>query len=140
MASPTLRDRFEAGNQDLSDDDLLDLEDDLPASVLDQYREARMAEYAAVEKQRRRFGGGIQEISRQDYTRDVTEASKSELPEFEESGNKGKGTGVICFLYNDSRVSSFSSCLHFADLLLQNTRIQAHAQTPRSPVLHLSLL
>lgn len=101
VAEPTSKERLEA-NEDLSDDELLDLEDELPASVLDKYREARMAEFKAVEARRRRFGGGLQEISREDYTREVTEASKAASEAVEETGGKGQGTGVTCFLYNDS--------------------------------------
>lgn len=60
-----------------------------------------MAEYKAVEARRRRFGGGLQEISREDYTREVTEASKSEQ-QGEDGEQSSGGTGVTCFLYNDS--------------------------------------
>lgn len=99
---PTTKDRFDQGDSDLDEDELLGLEDDLPASVLDKYREARMAEYQAADAQRRRFGGGIGEISRQDYTRDVTEASKQTPEDVPEGVNVKQGTGVVCFLYNDA--------------------------------------
>jgi hypothetical protein len=36
-------------------------------------------------------------ISREDYTREVTEASG--VDEFDD--NTGNGTGVVCFLYKD---------------------------------------
>ena len=43
----------------------------------------------------------MREISRDDYTREVTEASKLAIDgrEMEELG-----TGVVCFLYNDASV------------------------------------
>jgi hypothetical protein len=82
-----------------SDDDLLaDLDDELPNSVLEQYRASRMAEMKAVEAQRRRFGT-IMPIGRDDYKREVTEASERDNG-LEEG--KGTGTGVVCFLWKDS--------------------------------------
>lgn len=74
-----------------------ELEADLPASVLDDYRQSRIADYAAL-RQTWTFGHGLREIGRDDYTREVTEASAPE-------GKEG-GTGVVCFLYNDSFVFS----------------------------------
>ena len=91
---PTAADKLDT--QDLSDDELLDLEDDLPASVLDAYREARLKEYS-VRKGKGRFGHGLLEIGRDDYAREVTEASKQHI-----EGESGGGTGVVCFLHKDS--------------------------------------
>jgi hypothetical protein len=82
-----------------SDDDLLaDLDDELPNALLEQYREARMAEMKAAEAQRRRFGAVIP-IRRDDYTREVNDAS---MQDSEQQGSEGKGTGVVCFLWKDS--------------------------------------
>lgn len=59
------------------------------------------------ERKKGRFGR-VYPIARQDYSREVTEASKEEIggdEEEEEEDRKeqdsGKGTGVVCFLYND---------------------------------------
>lgn len=76
-------------------DELSDLEDELPSSVLEAYRSKRMAE-ARVADQRRQHGE-IKHISRPDYTREVTEASKVDLP----GEPEGSGTGVICYLFKD---------------------------------------
>ena len=93
---------------DLSDDDdLLDLEDDVPNSVLEKYRQARLQE---VQKQQRtRKFGSIIPIGREEYTREVTEASEKDLQSITEEEEdeeddevKGKGTGVVCFLWKDS--------------------------------------
>ena len=88
---------------DLDDDDeLLGLEDDIPQSILEQYRANRLQEVKKL--QRTRKFGSILPIGRDEYTREITEASKADLDgeaeEFEEL--KGKGTGVVCFLWKDS--------------------------------------
>ena len=44
--------------------------------------------------------GRVYPIGRDDYTREVTEASKVTIP-----GDPGKGTGVVCLLYRDGSVS-----------------------------------
>jgi hypothetical protein len=49
-----------------------------------------------LEAQRRRFGTVIP-IGRDDYTREVTEASKQDEP----GDVEARGTGVVCFLYKD---------------------------------------
>lgn len=41
--------------------------------------------------------GRVYPIGREDYTREVTEASKVD----EEDDDNEKGTGVVCFLYKD---------------------------------------
>jgi hypothetical protein len=59
------------------------------------YRRERIAGLQKEEK-RARFGR-VYPIGRDDYTREVTEASKVDEDDDEDS----KGTGVICFLYKD---------------------------------------
>jgi hypothetical protein len=83
---------------DSDDDFLADLDDELPIAVLERYREARMAEMKAAEAQRRRFGTVIP-ISRDDYTREVNDASTQDSGQ---EASEGKGTGVVCFLWKDS--------------------------------------
>lgn len=70
--------------------------DDDEARVIEAYRRQRTAELKL--KQRRARFGRVYPISREDYTREVTEASK-----LDEEGDEmaGKGTGVVCFLYKD---------------------------------------
>ncbi|KAG8932049.1 hypothetical protein FRC02_001738 [Tulasnella sp. 418] len=60
------------------------------------YRRQRIAELKKEEK-RARFGEIIP-IGRDDYSREVTEASKVDEPLADE---EGEGTGVVCFLYKD---------------------------------------
>jgi hypothetical protein len=52
-----------------------------------------------LHQKRARFGR-VYPIGRDDYTREVTEASKIN----EEDDEEDKGTGVICFLYKDGSV------------------------------------
>lgn len=53
-------------------------------------------------KSKKRFGD-ILPIGREDYTREVTEASKGAESDEEEKiqGDGWHGTGVICFLYQE---------------------------------------
>lgn len=96
------RDAIESADLD-DDDDLLGLEDDIPSAVLDKYREARLAEVAKLQKTRR--FGSVLPIGREEYTRDVTDASKDDIKtgddERDEEEFRGKGTGVVCFLWKD---------------------------------------
>lgn len=94
------RDAVETADLD-DDDDLLDLEDDIPSAVLEKYREARLAEVNKLQKTRR--FGSVLPIGREEYTREITEASKEDIRGTEEDDEeyKGKGTGVICFLWKD---------------------------------------
>ena len=62
--------------------------------ILLQLRQQRMKEMAAMHLQAR--FGRVYPISRPDYAREVTEASKESLPGAE---NFNEGTGVVCFLY-----------------------------------------
>lgn len=76
------------------------LADEAPDSdterMIQAYRQRRLAELKREEK-RARFGE-VLPISREDYTREVTDASK--VDEDDDEG-AGKGTGVVCFLYKD---------------------------------------
>jgi hypothetical protein len=63
--------------------------------MIDTYRRQRIADDKATEK-KSRFGR-VYPIGRDDYTREVTEASKIN----EEDDEKEEGTAVICFLYKD---------------------------------------
>ncbi|KAL9937179.1 hypothetical protein V8E36_003588 [Tilletia maclaganii] len=94
------------------DDDLkLDEDDDEERKLLLRLREERMAQMRVKEK-RAQFGR-IYPISRVDYTREVTEASKEDpdRPQGSDTGDarpaengaegEKKGTAVVCYLYKD---------------------------------------
>ncbi|CAL1703395.1 unnamed protein product [Somion occarium] len=63
--------------------------------MIEHFRRQRLAE---LRKLRHARFGRVYPIGREDYTREVTEASQVDLDEEE---MKGKGTGVVCFLYKD---------------------------------------
>jgi len=54
----------------------------------------------ARESKRGQFGR-VYPITRPDYTREVTDASKAQQEEDEGEEAKPKGTGVVCFLYKE---------------------------------------
>lgn len=63
--------------------------------MIASYRHRRLAELQKTQ-QSARFGE-VYPIGREDYTREVTEASNVDLCDEPEI----KGTGVVCFLYKD---------------------------------------
>jgi hypothetical protein len=72
-----------------------DARDDEMERVISAYRKQRIEEERREER-RGRFGR-VYPIGREDYTREVTEASL-----FDEDGDdEEKGTGVVCLLYKD---------------------------------------
>lgn len=93
--SPTLDDILE----DLTPVELQELGEDVQDDAIERQIARRRAQRLVEERleaQRRRFGQVIP-IGRDDYTREVTEASEQD-----ESGDvEACGTGVVCFLYKD---------------------------------------
>ena len=93
--SPTLDDLFD----DFTPTELQELgedaHDDEAERVIAEYRQQRIAEMQRDLK-KARFGRAYP-IGREDYTREVTEASLAN----EDGDTKGLGTGVVCFLYKD---------------------------------------
>ncbi|OBZ75108.1 Phosducin-like protein 3 [Grifola frondosa] len=90
---PTLEERL--GNAGVNE--LRELEeeaDDETARIIEKFRRRRLAEQRHM--QGARFGR-VYPIGRDDYTREVTEASNIN----EEDDEADKGTGVVCFLYKD---------------------------------------
>ncbi|PCH38588.1 thioredoxin-like protein [Wolfiporia cocos MD-104 SS10] len=84
--------------EDLTLDELRELgedaKDDETERAIEAFRRQRMAE---LRRQERARFGRVYPIGRDDYTREVTEASK-----VNPDGNpEGHGTGVVCFLYKD---------------------------------------
>lgn len=92
--SPTLEEELD----DLTLDELKDLEEDTKNEdterLIEQFRQKRLEELKKFQHARY---GRMYPIGRDDYTREVTEASKQESTD----GLEGKGTGVVCFLYKD---------------------------------------
>lgn len=94
--SPTISDKLKGA----SESTLKELEDDAADSeterIVQEYRRKRMQEFRKAEK-RGRFGEMLP-IGRDDYKREVTEASR-----VDEEGAEGTGRGqpVVCYLYKD---------------------------------------
>ncbi|KAF8515899.1 thioredoxin-like protein [Gautieria morchelliformis] len=68
--------------------------------MIASYRRQRLAELQSAERMAR--FGEVYPIGREDYTREVTDASQLDLP----GESQIKGTGVVCFLYKDGQVAS----------------------------------
>ncbi|KAH8114248.1 thioredoxin-like protein [Phellopilus nigrolimitatus] len=94
-----------------------DAHDDDEARAIETYRRRRIAEMQR-EQRRARFGR-VYPIGRDDYKREVTEASAVD-EEGEESA--GKGTGVVCFLYKDGHVPSERTFNHLRTLAGRHPR------------------
>lgn len=96
-SSPTLEEAL----GDLTPTELRELaedsRDDETERAIEMLRRQRLAEL--LRQQHARFGR-VYPIGRDDYTREVTEASKLN----EEGKPEGNGTGVVCFLYKDGSV------------------------------------
>ena len=73
-----------------------DANDDELERLAEKFRRQRLEEIKNAESAR---FGRVYPIGRDDYTREVTEASKVAIP-----GDPGKGTGVVCLLYKDGSV------------------------------------
>lgn len=63
--------------------------------MIASYRRQRLAELQRSERTAR--FGNVYPIGRDDYTREVTDASKLDFV----GESQVKGTGVVCFLYKD---------------------------------------
>lgn len=94
-----------------------DAPDDETERMIAAYRRQRLADERKADK-RARFGR-VYPIGRDDYLREVTEASKIN----EDDDDKETGTGVVCFLYKDG--------LPRSDQTFEHVRILA-ARYPRT--------
>ncbi|BEI85144.1 hypothetical protein CcaverHIS002_0505450 [Cutaneotrichosporon cavernicola] len=110
---------------DLLEGDGLDSDDE---RMFEDYRRKRMAEMHQAEK-RGRFGS-MEPLAREDFVREVTDASKAAPPgeqvdddSDDEAPKKSRGTGVVVFLFQDSIPLS----QHFRPLL--NQIAAAHPET-----------
>ena len=99
---------------DLTSEELRELgedsHDDAAERYIAQFRAQRLAQ-ERLEAQRRRFGSVIP-IGRDDYTREVTEASKQD----ELGDEEARGTGVVCFLYKDGYVRCLTIFAHLVHI------------------------
>ena len=77
-----------------------DTRDDKTERAIEALRRKRLRE-ERTEAKRARFGR-LYPIGRDDYTREVTEASKID----DNDDKLQRGTGVVCFLYKDGQVHS----------------------------------
>lgn len=64
---------------------------------LQEMKRADAAERSVAE------GRGLRQIGRDEFVREVSEASAKDIEALGEEG-EGRGTGVVCFLYKDSWV------------------------------------
>ena len=119
--SPT----FDEILDDLTTEELRELgedsRDDSAERYIAQFRDQRLAQ-ERLEAQRSRFGSVVP-IGRDDYTREVTEASKQDEP----GGEEARGTGVVCFLYKDGYVQHSITPAHLYTF---------HVRIPRSDRAH----
>ncbi|KAH7928197.1 thioredoxin-like protein [Leucogyrophana mollusca] len=115
-ASPQLEDVLD----EFTSDELLELGEDVKDDELERtinaYRRQRIAD-DRKEQKRARFGR-VYPIGREDYTREVTEASKIN----DEDDDEEKGTGVICFLYKDGIPRSDRTFGHIRTLAERHPR------------------
>lgn len=93
--SPTLDDLLDDFTPNELQEISEDARDDEAERVIAEYRRRRIAEIRDDEK-KARFGR-VYPIGREDYTREVTEASMID----EDGDSKELGTGVVCLLYKD---------------------------------------
>jgi hypothetical protein len=84
---------------DFTPSELRELSEDAPNDETERmiaaYRRQRLVDERHADK-KARFGR-VYPIGRDDYTREVTEASNTS----EEDDEEETGTGVVCFLYKD---------------------------------------
>jgi len=94
-----------------------DAVDDDEARAIESYRRKRLEEMRA-DQRRARFGE-VYPIGRDDYNREVTEASNADEGD---EDMKGKGTGVVCFLYKDGHPASMNAFQHLRTLARRHPR------------------
>ncbi|RDB24011.1 Phosducin-like protein 3 [Hypsizygus marmoreus] len=114
--SPTMDDLL----NDFTPSELREVSEDAPNDETERmilaYRRKRLAEQRKADK-RARFGQ-VYPIGREDYTREVTEASLVN----EEDDDEETGTGVVCFLYKDGIPRSDRTFEHIRTLAARYPR------------------
>ncbi|OAX41868.1 thioredoxin-like protein [Rhizopogon vinicolor AM-OR11-026] len=111
-SSPKLQDILD----DLTPEELRELGEDVTDEDLGRSIEAHRRQRVAQERlhQKRARFGRVYPIGRDDYTREVTEASK--INDNDDEEEEEKGTGVICFLYKDGIPRSDRTFEHIRSL------------------------
>ena len=100
--SPTLDDLL----NDFTPSRLQELSEDAPDDETERFIAMHRKQRLAAERKdqdRARFGR-VYPIGREDYTREVTDASKIN----EEDDDNERGTGVVCLLYKDGQVPALN--------------------------------
>lgn len=104
--SPTLQDKLSKLTTSQLSDAADEATDEETERIIQHYHKERLQQLKKL--QQARFGR-VYPIGREDYTREVTEASNADAQDTE---GGGKGTGVVCFLYKDGCVIILTSeCL-----------------------------
>ncbi|KAI0692202.1 thioredoxin-like protein [Cytidiella melzeri] len=93
--SPSLKEKLDQLSHDELKDLADDIDDDETERMVEQLRRQKLRELQSL--QTAKFGR-VYPIGREDYTREVTDASKVDSTE---ERSAGRGTGVVCFLYKD---------------------------------------
>jgi len=114
--SPTLDDLLDDFTPNELQEISEDAHDDETERIIAEYRRQRIAEMQSDMK-RARFGR-VYPIGREDYTREVTEASIVN----EDGDTKESGTGVVCFLYKDGIPHSDRTFEHIRALATRHPR------------------
>ncbi|KII89313.1 hypothetical protein PLICRDRAFT_109487 [Plicaturopsis crispa FD-325 SS-3] len=115
-ASPTLSDFLDDFTPSELQERAEDAKDPETERLIEEYRRHRIAQDRNEEK-KARFGR-VYPISREDYTREVTEASMVD----EEDDDDERGTGVVCFLYKDGITRSDLASRHVQILAARHPR------------------
>ena len=104
-----------------------DTKDDELERLAEKFRRHHLEEIKKAESAR---FGRVYPIGRDDYTREVTEASKVTIP-----GDSGKGTGVVCLLYKDGsvRFSRYFLDLTSCQVAAQRANVRTRQDTGSAP-------
>jgi hypothetical protein len=100
---------------DFTPSQLQELSEDAPDDDTERFIAMHRRQRLAAERKdqdRARFGR-VYPIGREDYTREVTDASKID----EEDDDNERGTGVVCLLYKDGQVLH-----HKSNIITDNSR------------------
>ncbi|KAI9511353.1 thioredoxin-like protein [Russula earlei] len=114
--SPTLDDILE----ELTSTELRELGEDVQDDAVERQIAQRRAQLIVKERldARRTHFGTVIPIGRDDYTREVTEASKQDEP----GDSEARGTRVVCFLYKDGILRSDRTHIHVRALATRHPR------------------
>lgn len=106
VPSPAFEQTLSTKTTDEIDTLLLEAEDSETERLIFAFREKRLKDLQK-EQRKGRFGG-VLPIGRDDYNREVTEASKvDDRDEDDDEEDETKGTGVVCFLYKEGYGAQF---------------------------------